>query len=259
MTNPRLTIITINRNNHDGLKRTIRSVIDQSWRDFEYIVIDGASTDGSLAVIEEYSDHITYWVSERDGGIYSAMNKGADRAIGEYIYFLNSGDTLLPDAFSTLFAGSQYWKEPDVVYGNIQNGVTGCIERAQEIATLPFGMCFCHQAVIVRSALQKTLRFNSVYRVAADYDMFLRAFMIGRSFVRTDICFATYDISGVSNQSHLNTMREYIRILWNHHAGWRKPVAVAAYLWRRKKFAAYLSVTSIMGKENYDTLRARLR
>lgn len=90
----KLSIITINRNNAEGLRKTIESVVSQTFTDFEYIIIDGASTDGSVDIIKEYADRITYWVSEPDTGIYNAMNKGILKANGEYLQFLNSGDWL---------------------------------------------------------------------------------------------------------------------------------------------------------------------
>ena len=85
----KLSVITINFNNRDGLRKTIESVVNQTYKDFEYIVIDGGSTDGSVDVIKEYTDRIDYWVSEPDKGIYNAMNKGIDVAQGEYCLFLN--------------------------------------------------------------------------------------------------------------------------------------------------------------------------
>ena len=91
---PKLSIITINYNNLDGLKRTVESVVNQTWQEFEYIIIDGGSTDGSAEYIESQSDKIDYWVSEPDKGIYNAMNKGIAKATGEYLLFLNSGDEL---------------------------------------------------------------------------------------------------------------------------------------------------------------------
>ena len=87
----KLSVITINYNNRDGLHKTIASVVNQSWREFEYIVIDGGSTDGSVDVIKSFADRIDYWVSEPDKGIYNAMNKGIDVAQGEYCIFINSG------------------------------------------------------------------------------------------------------------------------------------------------------------------------
>lgn len=86
------SIITVNYNNKDGLRKTIESVIHQTFRDFEFIVIDGGSTDGSAEVLKEYDEQITYWVSEPDGGIYQGMNKGIAKATGDYLNFMNSGD-----------------------------------------------------------------------------------------------------------------------------------------------------------------------
>ncbi|MCC5612987.1 glycosyltransferase, partial [Nostoc sp. CHAB 5834] len=92
---PRLSIITINFNNAPGLQKTIASVVAQSSKEIEYIIIDGGSTDESVAIIAQYSDKITYWISEPDQGIYQAMNKGINRATGDYCQFLNSGDWLV--------------------------------------------------------------------------------------------------------------------------------------------------------------------
>lgn len=88
----KLSIITVNYNDAIGLERTIRSVISQTFRDYEFIIIDGGSTDNSVDVIKKYEEHIDYWVSEHDGGIYSGMNKGLRQAKGEYLNFMNGGD-----------------------------------------------------------------------------------------------------------------------------------------------------------------------
>ena len=88
----RFSVITINYNDKIGLERTINSVINQTNDDYEYIIIDGESTDGSVDVIKRYANHITYWVSEKDKGVYNAMNKGVDQAHGDYLIFMNSGD-----------------------------------------------------------------------------------------------------------------------------------------------------------------------
>ena len=103
----KLSIITINYNNKNGLQKTIDSVISQTFKDFEWIIIDGGSTDGSKELIEKYSQHITYWVSEPDKGIYNAMNKGIKVAKGEYLFFLNSGDYLVqPNTINQIFTQS---------------------------------------------------------------------------------------------------------------------------------------------------------
>ena len=88
----KFSIITINYNNKDGLEMTINSVLGQSFQGFEYIIIDGGSTDGSIDIIKKYESRIDYWVSEPDNGVYNAMNKGIRKATGDYINFMNSGD-----------------------------------------------------------------------------------------------------------------------------------------------------------------------
>jgi len=113
---PKLSIITINLNNREGLQKTIDSVIAQTYKDFEWIVIDGGSTDGSKELIEQYAAHITYWVSEPDNGIYNAMNKGIWVARGEYLQFLNSGDWLInSNVLQNIFLHDI---QDDVLYGN---------------------------------------------------------------------------------------------------------------------------------------------
>jgi len=115
---PKLSIITVNLNNAEGLRKTIESVVSQTYTDYEYIIIDGGSTDGCVEIIKQYEDKITYWVSEPDKGIYNAMNKGILKAKGEYCQFLNSGDwlikeSILHDIFSILPIA-------DIIYGNEQ-------------------------------------------------------------------------------------------------------------------------------------------
>ena len=111
----KFSIITINYNNKDGLEMTINSVLGQSFQDFEYIIIDGGSTDGSIDVIKKYKSRIDYWVSEPDKGVYNAMNKGIGKATGEYINFMNSGDAYhLPSALETI---AEMHSEADIIIG----------------------------------------------------------------------------------------------------------------------------------------------
>lgn len=101
---PQLSIITINRNDAQGLEKTLESIWKkQSFKDFEHIIIDGASTDNSINIIKKYASHLSYWVSEPDKGIYNAMNKGIIKAKGNYLLFLNSGDWLENDILARVF------------------------------------------------------------------------------------------------------------------------------------------------------------
>lgn len=119
----KLSIITINLNNKDGLEKTIESVVSQTFTDYEFIIIDGGSTKGDVELIKEYENKISYWVSEKDSGIYNAQNKGIKQARGEYLYFLNSGDALYEnttlekvfknDPHDPFICGSFIWKSPD--------------------------------------------------------------------------------------------------------------------------------------------------
>ena len=104
MVNLKISIITINYNNKSGLEKTIESVLQQTYDNIEYLVIDGNSTDGSKDVIKKYKHRISYWVSEPDSGIYNAMNKGGTKATGDYLLFLNSGDVLLTIALNRYHA-----------------------------------------------------------------------------------------------------------------------------------------------------------
>ena len=119
-----LSIITINYNNGDGLQRTIESVIKQNFKSYEYIVIDGGSTDKSIDVIKRNKNHINYWISEPDTGIYNAMNKGIRKATGEYLIMINSGDVLVnEDVLDTVFKKNN---NSDIIYGDVlwnDNGV----------------------------------------------------------------------------------------------------------------------------------------
>src|SRR5438552_2810029 len=110
---PQLSIITVNLNNAEGLEKTIQSVIRQQFSDYEYIIIDGASADGSVEVIKKFSDKISNWVSEKDSGIYNAMNKGIRLAAGNYLLFLNSGDTLCENSTARLFQPDLF---DDIIY-----------------------------------------------------------------------------------------------------------------------------------------------
>ncbi len=116
MNKTKLSIITINLNNKDGLKNTIESVISQDFKDFEFIVIDGLSTDNSLEIIHKYEKQISFWISEPDKGIYNAMNKGIQNANGEYLLMLNSGDILHNK--NVLSQVIELGLDKDIVYGN---------------------------------------------------------------------------------------------------------------------------------------------
>ena len=175
---PGVSIITINRNNAGGLEKTIQSVFDQRFEDYEYIIIDGSSDDGSREVINKFIPRLAFWTSEPDTGIYNAMNKGIRKACGKYCLFLNSGDYLYaPDALAELFNKKP---EADIVYTNQHRfGPDG--ERVNLFPTrLTFYWLFTeylpHNCMLIkRSLFEQIGLYNENYRIVADWEFYLKA------------------------------------------------------------------------------------
>lgn len=215
----KLSIITINRNNASGLKKTIESVISQSYTDFEYIVIDGASTDESVDIIKSYSDKISYWVSEHDTGIYNAMNKGVLASHGEYVLMLNSGDYLVDkDVLLTVFP---FLDGVDIVQGNIIEEHGNIIYRNRGFGKSDISYFdimkgfFLHQAAFCkRDLFDKNGFFDENYKVIGDTKFFMTCLDKGNaSFKYIDVDISNYDISGIS--AEVNTKWSERKLLEN--------------------------------------------
>lgn len=208
-----LSLITINYNNCEGLKKTIDSVVAQTFKDFEWIVIDGGSTDGSRELLEQYADHFAYWVSEPDHGIYNAMNKGIDHAHGNYLQFLNSGDWLNnPDTLQSFFAIPI---EGDIVYGDqdYYEGDTLFESRKQpENLSLKYlyEWSLGHCSSFIKRELLAEEHYNENYRIVSDWEFFLKKAIENKSFVHRPIIVGCFDMSGISmaNQELLHKERE---------------------------------------------------
>jgi glycosyltransferase involved in cell wall biosynthesis len=203
----KFSIITINLNNKAGLTKTIESVIHQTYTDFEYIVIDGDSRDGSKAVIQQYQDKIDYWVSEPDAGIYQAMNKGIKVAQGEFLLFLNSGDWLMQDnALSNvikLLSEEDVICSCDIILCNDTSSVTK--EAPNEIRMVGFLDDFYlpHQSTFIhRSAFDKCGLYKEEYRFVSDWIFFIEVLVINnQSYRRLPLPLTYFDTNGVSCQA----------------------------------------------------------
>lgn len=185
----KLSIITINFNNRAGLQKTIDSVISQTFKDFEWIIIDGGSTDGSKELIEQYNEYITYWVSEPDKGIYNAMNKGIKVAKGEYLLFLNSGDWLVDT--NIVEQAFPFMNDVDFVYGSLQ-----MVNRDGDIRIwdIPIGdvtgefflnSTMPHPATFIKK--EKLLQYDGYdesYKIVADWKFFMDAILFGNSSLK---------------------------------------------------------------------------
>lgn len=182
------SIITVTRNHRDGLKRTAASVTAQTFRDFEWIVIDGASTDGT---IDDFAAYPAQIVSEADLGPYDAMNKGVDRARGDYLIFMNAGDVFAyNDSLQKIAHATR--NSPDFIYGDALEIVDEkpVLKPARSHEKIPRGMFTHHQAMIYKRAAIGSLRYDLNYKIAADYDFTLR-FLLQRptvSYLNQPLC-----------------------------------------------------------------------
>lgn len=210
----KLSIITINYNNKDGLQKTIDSVISQTWRDFEWIVIDSGSTDGSKELIEKYQEHFSYWCSEPDKGIYNAQNKGISYARGEYISCMNSGDTFYEkDTLERVFSVE---RKGDILYGDymgIYQDHTCLIHFPSpvEIHNL-YRWSICHQAMFVRTVILKEKGFDESYKIYADKCRWIEAAMDGSTFELLGFAVCGFDMNGISQTNVVLKREEQERI-----------------------------------------------
>lgn len=202
---PNLSIITINYNNRDGLKKTIDSVVSQTYKDFEWIVIDGGSTDGSKELIEQYTEHLSYWVSEPDKGIYNAMNKGIRQAQGEWLQFLNSGDwlyepTTLESAFSNQYSS-------DVVYGNAMyvdqhGGLHKKVDPDQLSLSFFYTLTICHQATFMKKELFADSLYDESFRIASDWAKWFELMLQGKKFEHLNQYIVYFDMGGIGTTTN---------------------------------------------------------
>lgn len=205
---PKLSIITINYNNLEGLKKTIESVSSQTCKEFEYLIIDGGSTDGSVAYIESKSDAIDYWISEPDKGIYNAMNKGIELATGEYILFINSGDHLFSN--KVVKSAEKYLQSYDVIYFNLQ---IISEDKRFKIHSLPDKLKFSdffidswpHPSTFTKRELfDKVGLYDENLKIFSDWKfMILALFKYQCSYLKVDEILSTFYLGGVSSQTDL--------------------------------------------------------
>lgn len=197
---PKLSVITINLNNKRGLDQTIKSVTNQTFDDYEYIIIDGGSTDGSIDVINKFQNQLSYWVSEPDNGIYNAMNKGIKAAKGEYCLFINSGDTLTTD--KTLEKLFEYNYTEDILFGDMYFNKT--------LQTYPDQISFRYlinrslghgSTIFKRSLFSEYGYFDESLKIVADWEFFMRSIVVNSCSYRhiNNLPISRFNMDGVSS------------------------------------------------------------
>jgi len=199
---PKISIITVCLNEVEGVRQTCDSICQQDYRDFEWIVIDGQSTDGTLDVLNEYRSHMARLVSEPDGGIYEAMNKGIGLATGEYLLFLNAGDYLAADNVLSLAAAAP---ERDILYGDLEMEDNGHSQVIQYPDHLTRGYLLKrmmpHQASFIKKSLfERYGLYDTSFRIAGDYELFTRFLhRHGASSYHIPHVLSVFRIGGISN------------------------------------------------------------
>lgn len=210
------SIITINYNNNKGLKKTLESVASQSYSDFQYIVIDGGSKDGSAETIKEYAKYIDYWVSEKDKGIYHAMNKGIAQANGEYCLFMNSGDSFY-DSYVLEKIAKLNCNE-DILVGKV---VT--METKHQIFLPPlreislyylYSENIPHQGTFIKTKLLRKYPYDETLQIVSDWKFFVQTIIIDNcSFKYIDEFVSQFDMEGISTSNPERTWKEKEQVL----------------------------------------------
>ena len=234
---PTFSIITVTYNAAKMLEATIQSVISQTYHHVEYLIIDGASTDGTLAIAQRYQDRIAHLISEPDHGLYDAMNKGLALATGDYVCFLNAGDRLHEDDTLEKMVHSMHQLEalPDVLYGETEIvNEAGHFVRMRRLSaperltwkSFKQGMLVCHQAFLVKRTLAEP--YNLQYKYSSDFDWCIRMMKKADVISNTHLILIDYLDEGMTTRHHKESLIERLRIMAKHY-GWCKTLIM--HLW----------------------------
>ncbi|CAK8711428.1 hypothetical protein GCAAIG_00720 [Candidatus Electronema halotolerans] len=219
-TKEKITVITVVLNDASNVEKTFFSVANQSYSEIEHVIIDGGSVDETVDIIKDYikknQERNILFLSEKDDGIYDAMNKGIYLATGKYIVFMNCGDIFFDDTVIEKFASEQH--QDDFVFGNtiLRKQDEKEIICKAEIENILKKMPFVHQSCFVRATLQKRLKFDTSFRISADYDFLLRAYKKGCTFKKLDRFIAIHKTDGISNSSVFQVSIESLHALLNY-------------------------------------------
>lgn len=200
MNEPLISIITVVYNDVNSIEKTINSVLSQTYKNIEFIIIDGGSTDGTVAIIEKYNSKISYWVSEKDKGIYDAMNKGISAATGDWVNFMNCGDWLFSDLTIETVFKSRKIEDYDIIYGNTEmrreNDYRVHIPSNRENF---WKKLVVHQSIFSRLEINNKYPFDTRFKVSADFDFIYKIFFFKHSILYLNIIISSFDMVGYSH------------------------------------------------------------
>lgn len=247
---PKITVVTVVFNDVKNLEKTMLSVLNQTYTNIEYIVIDGGSNDGTIEIIKKYTDRLGFWVSEKDKGMFDAMNKGASHATGEWIQILNSGDYLMSNTIiEELF--SKEHSNVDIVYGGFIGNFSGqAVEcpPALDVSLKDYqGMKVCHSAFFARREIVTKFPYNLLYHHSA-YGKFVSRFVFEKyRFEKVDKIIFRVGTLGNSNTNWLSCRMENWKIARHYFPGIRTEWFHGYRLVREVMFRIFKYVTSLIG------------
>ncbi len=225
MTNPLISIITVVYNSEKYIEKTIESLEEQTSQNFEYIIIDGNSTDETLNIIAKHKSRVNALISEPDKGLYDAMNKGLKLAQGKYIWFINSGDRLFSsDTIEKIEAFYKQYPQADIFYGQTQlideeGNATGMRRKvAPEKLTakcLTMGLVVCHQSILVKREIAPL--YNLSYKIAADYEWVLASLEASKEIINTHLILSKFLENGFSAHNVKRALKERLTIMLKHY------------------------------------------
>lgn len=245
---PTISIITIVYNGIDTLEKTILSIVNQDYRNIEYIIIDGNSTDGTQTLIHKYNSQISSWISERDSGLYDAMNKGIKLATGDYLWFINSGDLIPTNTTISDIFNVNTVCDADVYYGDtIMINIAGEVIGSRRLAPpdnlgwkdFKKGMLVSHQSFIAKRSLSPL--YNTKYRFSADFEWCLQILKSSKSIVNTHKDLSLFLDGGITKKNIVPGLKERFRIMV-HYFGFvstvmnHLPIAIKFfYYWAKNR------------------------
>ncbi len=211
----KISVVTVCYNSVGTIEETMLSVLNQTYPDVEYIIIDGGSTDGTVDIIKKYADRLAYWISETDNGIYDAMNKGIAVASGDYIYFIGSDDTLLDNnVFSSVY---QFYENTcsDVIYGDVILQPSGQLYSGIFSKWKLIRKNICHQAIFYPLSLLRRYPYGLKYRAYSDYYENLLLWSKNVKFKYIPVTIANFSVGGFSINGDSEFMKNRRRLILN--------------------------------------------
>lgn len=256
MSETKISVITITFNSEKTLERTIKSIIQQNYKNLEYIIVDGGSTDGTLNIIDKYKNYITKWISEPDEGISNAFNKGIKMATGDIIGIINSDDGLLLNALETI--NNEYDETVDVYRGKLLLWKEDTDTKVEEIPSMHFSFAgmnnISHQSTFVtKRAYEKFGNYDESCKYVMDYDLLLRFEQKGAKFKYVDSTLAFYSLGGITFSKYTKQRRDETERVMRKNGATDFDVLASRFV----KYAK-LAIAKVVPKETLMKLKHKL-